>query len=140
MRTYTHTLILHLAGNDIKASLLLAEMERRSFSISNRASFLCFENGMFNTMKSLSPRPLFLCNGLQTPARGSFHGKVTVCRNEDKGRQEAGSGMLCWRQTGAVLSANTARELGRTFLQQGLNPGRRQLFGVQTPMQFEDNH
>lgn len=38
----THTLILHLAGNDIKASLLFAEMERRSFSISNRASFFVF--------------------------------------------------------------------------------------------------
>ena len=37
-----HTLILHLAGNDIKASLLLAEMERRSFSISNRTSFFVF--------------------------------------------------------------------------------------------------
>lgn len=37
-----HSLILHLAGNDIKASLLLAEMERRSFSVSNRGSlFLC---------------------------------------------------------------------------------------------------
>lgn len=59
--------------------------------------FLCFENGMFNTMKSLSPAP-FLCNGLQTPARGSFHGKVRVCRNEDKGRQEAGSGMPGWRK------------------------------------------
>lgn len=42
-RVHTLSLTLHLAGSDIKASLLLAEMERRSFSISNRASFLCFE-------------------------------------------------------------------------------------------------
>lgn len=47
-----------------------------------------------------------------------------------------------WRQPGAALSANTARELGCGFLQQGLRLGLGggSSSGEQTPVQFENTH
>lgn len=91
---WAHTLLfLLLAGNDIKASLYFLLKWKEGLSVSNRTSFsVCFENGMFNTMKSLSPAPLSLQRA-PTPARAPFMG-----RNEDKGKQEADSGTPCWWQ------------------------------------------
>lgn len=96
---WAHTLLfLHLAGNDIKASLYFLLKWKEGLSVSNRTSFsVCFENGMFNTMKSLSPAPLSLQRAPDS-IKGSFHGQVPMRRNEDKGKQEADSGTPCWWQ------------------------------------------
>lgn len=127
----THTLILHLAGNDIKASLLLAEMERRSFSISNRASFLCFENGMFNTMKSLSPAPSLSVMGSKLQRGALFMGRL-VC-----------AGMRTKEGRKLALECHAGEDQGLGFQQsqprtraQGSpsepQPGRQLLRGVST--------
>lgn len=47
-----------------------------------------------------------------------------MCRNEDKGKQEADYGMPCWRQPGAVLSAGTAGGTGVWIFPTGPDPGK----------------
>ena len=104
--------------------------------------FLCFENGMFNTMKSLSPAPSFSVMGSKLQRGALFMGRLVCAGMRTKESRKLA--LECHagdnRPTGAVLSANTVRELGCRFLQQGLNPRKGQLLGVQTPMKFEDNH
>lgn len=86
---WAHTLLfLHLAGNDIKASLYFLLKWKEGLSVSNRTSFfVCFENEMFNTMKSLSP-PQFLCKGLLTPARAPFMGRFACAGMRTKGSRK----------------------------------------------------
>lgn len=132
-RTHTHALILHLAGNDMKASLLLPEMERRSLSISNRASFLCFENGMFNTMKSLSPAPSFSVMGSKLQQGALFMGRFACagmrtkegrklaleCHAGDNGRfqqTQPGNGGLSWDEA-ALQGCTHQRNLERIIKQ-----------------------
>lgn len=110
---WAHTLLfLRLAGNDIKASLYFLLKWKEDLSVSNRTSFsVCFENGMFNTMKSLSPAPLSLQRAPDS-SKGSFHGQVRMCRNEDKGKQEADLNAILVT-TRTVLSANIASNWGK---------------------------
>lgn len=112
-RAHTHSLILHLAGNDIKASLLLAEMERRSFSISNRGSFFVFRNGMFNTMKSLSPAPSFSVMGSKLQRGALFMGRLACAGMRTKAGRKLALERHAGDDWGAGLSANPAGEPGQ---------------------------
>lgn len=141
-RAHTHSLILHLAGNDIKASLLLAGMERRSFSISNRASFFVFRNGMFNTMKSLSPAPSFSVMGSKLQRGALFMGRLACAGMRTKaGRKLALERTL--PTTGGLGFQQTQPGSQGRFPQQGLNPragagGGGGSPGAQEPAQLED--
>lgn len=89
--------------------------------------FLCFENGMFNTMKSLSPAPSFSVMGFKLQRGALFMGRLVCAGMRTKESRKLALECHAGYNRGCACS-KLCQETGVQISPTGPEPHRRQLF------------
>lgn len=102
--------------------------------------FLCFENGMFNTMKSLSPAPSFSVMGLKLQWGALFMGRLVCAGMRTKESRKLALECHAGDNGGCAFSKH-CQGTGVQMSLTGPEPRRRQLFRGTTQQTLpEDKH